>query len=64
MPGTAGGWIFVRDAIKKALPADVPQPGKFRMTNGHDTDAHAGDHADHEASNHETAPAADAAPEA
>jgi len=31
VPGTAGGWIFVRDAIKKALPKDAPQPGKFRM---------------------------------
>ena len=36
VPGTAGGWIFVRDAIKKALPKDVPQPGKFRVANGHD----------------------------
>ena len=33
VPGTAGGWIFVRDAIKKALPADVPKPGKFRVAN-------------------------------
>jgi large subunit ribosomal protein L3 len=33
VPGTAGGWIFVRDAIKKALPKDVPQPGKFRIAN-------------------------------
>ena len=31
VPGTAGGWIFLRDAIKKALPKDAPQPGKFRM---------------------------------
>ncbi len=36
VPGTAGGWIFVRDAIKKALPKDVPQPGKFRVANDHD----------------------------
>ena len=61
VPGTAGGWIFVRDAIKKALPMDVPQPGKFRLAaNGHD----AGDHAANENTNTETAPAADAAPEA
>ena len=32
VPGTAGGWIYVRDAVKKALPKDVPQPGKFRLT--------------------------------
>src|SRR5271154_5090221 len=30
-PGTKGGWIYVRDAVKKALPKDVPQPGKFRL---------------------------------
>ena len=61
VPGTAGGWIFVRDAIKKALPKDVPQPGKFRIAaNGHD----AGDHAVNENANTEPAPAADAAPEA
>ena len=62
VPGTAGGWIFVRDAIKKALPKDVPQPGKFRMgTNGHTAD---GDHAANENTHNETAPAADTAPEA
>ena len=31
VPGNAGGWIFVRDAIKKALPKEAPMPGKFRM---------------------------------
>ena len=31
VPGTKGGWIFVRDAVKKALPKDAPMPGKFRM---------------------------------
>ena len=30
VPGSKGGWITVRDAVKKALPKDVPQPGKFR----------------------------------
>jgi large subunit ribosomal protein L3 len=30
VPGAKGGWITVRDAIKKALPKDAPQPGKFR----------------------------------
>jgi len=34
VPGTKGGWIFVRDAVKKALPKDAPMPGKFRMANG------------------------------
>ncbi|MBV9393893.1 MAG: 50S ribosomal protein L3 [Methylobacteriaceae bacterium] len=34
VPGHAGGWIFVRDAVKRALPKDVPQPGKFRVRGG------------------------------
>ncbi|MGH6842536.1 MAG: 50S ribosomal protein L3 [Methylocella sp.] len=31
VPGTAGGWIYVRDAVKKALPEAAPKPGKYRM---------------------------------
>ncbi len=31
VPGTKGGWIFVRDAIKKAAPKDLPMPGKFKL---------------------------------
>ncbi len=31
VPGAKGGWITVRDAVKKSLPKDAPQPGKFRM---------------------------------
>ena len=55
----------MRDAIKKVLPKDVPQPGKFRMgTNGHSDEHAAGDHAANENTHNETAPAADAAPEA
>ncbi len=30
VPGVAGGWIHVRDAVKRALPKDAPLPGKFR----------------------------------
>ena len=30
VPGNAGGWIFLRDAVKKPLPKDAPMPGKFR----------------------------------
>ncbi len=30
VPGVKGGWITVRDAVKKALPKDAPKPGKFR----------------------------------
>jgi large subunit ribosomal protein L3 len=39
VPGTAGGWIFVRDAVKRALPKDAPQPGKFRLEGGAKADA-------------------------
>jgi len=31
VPGTKGGWITVRDAIKKPAPKDLPVPGKFRL---------------------------------
>ncbi len=34
VPGAKGGWITVRDAVKKALPKDVPKPGKFRLAEG------------------------------
>jgi large subunit ribosomal protein L3 len=31
VPGAKGGWITLRDAIKKALPKGAPTPGKFRL---------------------------------
>src|SRR5271154_5781186 len=31
VPGHAGGWIAVRDSVKKPLPKDAPAPGKFRV---------------------------------
>jgi large subunit ribosomal protein L3 len=34
VPGAKGGWITVRDAVKKALPKDAPKPGKFRLPEG------------------------------
>src|SRR5499425_1274684 len=30
VPGAKGGWITVRDAVKKAPPKDLPKPGKFK----------------------------------
>jgi large subunit ribosomal protein L3 len=30
IPGSKGGWVYVRDAVKKAAPADLPKPGAFR----------------------------------
>src|SRR5947208_5553358 len=31
VPGAAGGWIFIRDAVKKPLPTEAANPGKFRL---------------------------------
>lgn len=30
VPGSKGGWIIVRDAVKRAAPQDLPIPGAFR----------------------------------
>jgi large subunit ribosomal protein L3 len=32
VPGAKGGWILVRDAVKKKLPDGVPTPGSFRKS--------------------------------
>ena len=34
VPGAKGGWITLRDAVKKVLPKDAPKPGKFKVVNG------------------------------
>jgi large subunit ribosomal protein L3 len=31
VPGSKGGWITVRDAVKKKLPKEAAKPGKFRL---------------------------------
>ncbi|SHO67585.1 LSU ribosomal protein L3P [Pseudoxanthobacter soli DSM 19599] len=31
VPGSKGGTILVRDAVKRAAPKDVPMPGSFRV---------------------------------
>jgi large subunit ribosomal protein L3 len=31
VPGAKGGWITLRDAIKKKMHKDAPKPGKFRL---------------------------------
>jgi large subunit ribosomal protein L3 len=36
VPGAKGGWIMVRDAVKKALPKDAPKPGKFKLAGDND----------------------------
>ncbi|MFM9943491.1 MAG: 50S ribosomal protein L3 [Hyphomicrobiaceae bacterium] len=30
VPGAKGGWVLVRDAVKRALPKEAPKPGAFR----------------------------------
>lgn len=39
VPGAAGGWVLVRDAIKKAIPEDAPKPGSFKAAANDDTPA-------------------------
>jgi len=30
VPGVRGGWVLVRDAVKRPLPKEAPKPGAFR----------------------------------
>ena len=39
VPGHRGGYIFVRDAVKRALPTDAPKPGKFKEPKAGDAPA-------------------------
>jgi len=34
VPGAKGGWLIVRDAVKRALPDGVPTPAAIRARNG------------------------------
>jgi large subunit ribosomal protein L3 len=34
VPGSKGGWVLVRDAVKSKLPESVPTPGAFRRAGG------------------------------
>lgn len=31
VPGSKGGWVSVRDAVKRKLPDGAPKPGKFKV---------------------------------
>lgn len=33
VPGSKGGWVYIRDAVKRAMPEDLPMPGSFRLKN-------------------------------
>src|SRR3954447_8591827 len=41
VPGSKGGWITVRDAVKKTPPKDLPKPGKFKAPAAAETPAKA-----------------------
>jgi large subunit ribosomal protein L3 len=45
VPGAEGGWVLVRDAVKRPVPKDVPFPGAVRKA-GNGAAAPAGDAAD------------------
>ncbi|WP_424930565.1 50S ribosomal protein L3 [Amaricoccus tamworthensis] len=32
VPGSKGGWVTIKDAVKKAAPADLPTPAAIRAT--------------------------------
>jgi large subunit ribosomal protein L3 len=34
VPGHKGGWVLVRDAVKKPLPENAPRPGAIRQAAG------------------------------
>ncbi|MBU2533266.1 MAG: 50S ribosomal protein L3 [Alphaproteobacteria bacterium] len=35
VPGSKGGWVLIRDAVKRERHKDAPLPGSFRMPAGH-----------------------------
>ena len=39
VPGAKGGWILVRDAVKRALPKEAPKPGAIRKAEAAPTPA-------------------------
>jgi large subunit ribosomal protein L3 len=59
VPGVKGGWIMVRDALKKKLPDGAPKPGKFKLA-----DAAPAAKADEQAPPAEAAAKPDVAPQA
>ena len=34
VPGAKGGWVLLRDAVKRGLPESAPKPGAFRKSDG------------------------------
>ena len=52
VPGSKGGWVMIRDALKKDLPENAPVPGAFRGGNDNNKTADA-------AADEQSAPAAE-----
>ena len=49
VPGAKGGWVLLRDAVKRALPDEAPKPGAFRKGAEDETPAKAQEEAAREA---------------
>ena len=43
VPGAKGGWVTIRDAVKRALPADAPRPGGVKKNGAAPVEAVAAD---------------------
>ena len=46
VPGAKGGWVFLSDAVKRALPEGVPMPGGFSLPGAAEAPAEADDAGD------------------
>jgi len=42
VPGVSGGWVTIKDAVKKPVHADAPRPAAVRVAEGAGADAAAG----------------------
>jgi large subunit ribosomal protein L3 len=40
VPGAKGGWVLLRDAVKRSLPDAAPKPGAFRKGSGEAANGH------------------------
>ena len=42
VPGAKGGWVMLRDAVRRPLPNEAPKPGAFRKPTNNDAGSEAG----------------------
>jgi len=59
VPGAKGGWVLLRDAVKRALPDAAPKPGAFRKTAAKEAKPEAGEAPAAETQSAETADGGD-----